>query len=133
MGSSLTCGGGYMSKRLPVVCRQMDVGVLLEAFVRSRHYVPHDARRIRSREQLPLALRSHARQVDNVVWRAWSDGSSVWFVKAKPVSCEEAAGLQVTFVDTDGCSDTSGVWISLWDRPLPRPPERATAESLPAM
>jgi hypothetical protein len=111
----------------------MDVGVLLEAFVRSRHYVPHDARCIRSREELPPALRSHARQAGDVAWRAWSDGSSVWFVKAKPVSCEDAAGLQVTFVDTDGCSDTSGVWISLRDRPLLRASERTAAESLTVM
>ena len=120
-----------MSKRLPVVCRQIDVGVLLDAFVRSRRYVPHDARRIRSREELPLALRSHT-HVDNVVWRAWSDGSSIWFVKAKPVSCEDAAGLQVTFVDIDGCLDISGAWISLRDRPLLRASERSAAASLTA-
>ena len=102
-----------MSTRLLVICRQIDVGVLLDAFVRSRDYVPHDAHRIRSREELPLALQSHARQADSVVWRAWSDGSRIRFVKAKPVSCEDAAGLQVTFFDVDGHSDRSGAWIWL--------------------
>ena len=70
-----------MSKRLPAFCRQMDVGALLDAFVRSRHYVPHDAHRIRSREELPPALQSHTRRVDGVIWRAWGDGSRIWFVK----------------------------------------------------
>ena len=104
-----------MSMRLLAICRQMDVGVLLDAFVRSRNYVPHDARRIRSREELPLALQSHTRQI-RVVWRAWSDGSRIWFVKAKPVSCEDAVGLQVTFFDMDGRLASSGVWIWLAHR-----------------
>jgi len=112
--------GGCMSKRLPAICSRIDVGVLLDAFVRSRHYVPHDARRIRSREDLPVALQSHTRQVDSVVWRAWSDGSRIWFVKAKLVSCEDAAGLQIMFLDVDGHLDSSGMWIWLQDRQLLR-------------
>ena len=119
-----------MSKRLPVACRPIDVGALLDASVRSRRYVPHDARRIRSREELPLALQFHTRQVDSVVWRAWSDGSRIWFVKAKPVSCEDAAGLQLTFFDIDGHLDSSGVWISLQDRPQLRASARSAAEAL---
>lgn len=105
-----------MSKRLPEACRQIDVGVLLDAFVRSRNYVPHGAHRVRSREELPLALQFHTRQADEMVWRAWSEGASIWFVKAKVVSCEDAAGLQITFFDADGCRDSSGVWIWLQDR-----------------
>ena len=102
-----------MNKRRPLILDQIDVGALLEAFVRSRHYVPSGARRIRSQEHLPLALQSH---VDSVVWRAWEDGSRIWFVKAKPVSCEQATGLEVMFFDMDGRLAGSGVWIWLATR-----------------
>lgn len=122
--------GGYMRKILPAVSREIDVGVLLDAFVRSRRYVPHDAHRIRSRDELPLALQFHTRQGGSVVWRAWSDGSRVWFVKAKPVSCEDVAGLQVTFVHMDGGLDGPGVWIWLREGPLLRALMRSAVEGI---
>lgn len=105
---------GRMRNRQTVT--QADVGALLESFVRSRHYVPPGARRIRSREELPLALQSHTQEVDSAVWRAWQDGSRIWFVKAKPVSCEYTASLQVMFFDMDGRLAGSGAWIWLAHR-----------------
>lgn len=117
-----------MSKILPAVYRQIDIGALLDAFVRSRRCVPHDAHCIRSREELPLAFQSHTDEVDSTVWRAWSDGSRIWFVKAKQMSCKGAAGLQVRFFELDGRVDGSGVWIWLQDRPLPRASARSATE-----
>ena len=105
-----------MNKRRSAISRRVDVGVLLDSFVRSLHYVPPGARRIRSQEELPLALQSHTKQVDGVVWRAWDDGTHIWFVKAKAVSCEATAGLQVMFFDMDGRLAGSGVWIWLKHR-----------------
>ena len=102
-----------MNKKRSVISRRKDVGVLLDSFVRSRHYVPPGARRIRSQEELPLALQSHTQQVDGVVWRAWDDGRHISFVKAKAASCAAAAGLQVMFFDMDGRLAGSGVWIWL--------------------
>jgi hypothetical protein len=102
-----------MSKRPPLIHGQIDVGALLEAFVRSRHYVPPGARRIRSQEGLPLSLQCH---IDSMAWRAWEDGSRIWFVKAEPVSDEQAAGLQVIFFDMDGRVVGSGSWMWYADR-----------------
>lgn len=90
---------------------QIDTGAILESLVRSRHYVPPGAPRIHTREELPLALQSHTHEVDSMIWRAWHDGRRIWFVKAKPVRCEDAAGLQVLFFDMDGRLASSGVWI----------------------
>lgn len=96
-----------MSKRRPLIHGQIDVGALLEAFVRSRHYVPAGSRRIRSQEDLPLSLQHH---IDSTVWRAWEDGNRIWFVKAKAVSYDRATGLNVMFFDMDGRLVGSGSW-----------------------
>lgn len=109
-----------MSTKLPAICREMDVGVLLDAFVLSRNYIPQGAQHVRSREELPLALQPHTRRVDSGIWRAWKYDSHIRFVKAKPVACEEAAGLQIVFFDVDGRLDGSRIWIWLQDRPLLR-------------
>ena len=99
-----------MSKLRSVISRQADIGALLDSLVRSRHYVPPGARRIRSQEELPLALRSHIIEGDGGVWRAWDDGGHIWFVKAKPVSWESATALQMTFLDVDGRVASSRIW-----------------------
>src|SRR5690242_7470935 len=93
-----------------VTLQRMDLGALLEAFVQSRHYVPPGARHIRSQAELPRALRSHTRETDGGVWRAWDDGAQVWFVKAKPVSWESAAALQMMFLDVDGRVTNALIW-----------------------
>jgi len=108
--------GVDMNKRRAAVSRRVEVGTLLDSFLRSRHYVPPDARRIRSQEELPLALQSHTQQVDGVAWRAWDDGKRILFVKARRASCEAAAGLQVMFFDMDARLAGSGIWIWLKDR-----------------
>lgn len=119
-----------MNMRLLTIWRQIGLEALLDALVRSRAYVPNEARRVRSREELPVALQFHTLQDDGVVWRAWSDGSRIWFVKAHPASCKDAAGLQVTFFDVDGRLDRCGVWIWLQDRPLLHESARWDAESV---
>ena len=99
-----------------MISGQADIGALLDSLVRSRHYVPPGTRRIRSRENLPLALQSHTQQVDGEVWRAWENGKRIWFVKAKPASCVDVTALRVMFFDMDGRLASSGVWIWLAHR-----------------
>lgn len=105
-----------MSKIRSVISGQADIRALLDSLVRSRHYVPPGTRRIRSRENLPLALQSHTQQVDGEVWRAWENGKRIWFVKAKPASCVDVTALRVMFFDMDGRLACSGVWTWLAHR-----------------
>lgn len=111
----VSVGEGVVKIR-SVISRQADIGALLDVLVRSRHYVPPGARRIRSQEELPLSLQSHTKGVDDSVWRAWSDDKRIWFVTARAAACEDAAGLQVMFFDMDGRLASSGVWIWLAHR-----------------
>lgn len=105
------CGNLHgIENRRSVTSRRINLGALLEAFVQSRRYVPPGARHIRSEEELPLALRVHTRKSHDGVWRAWNDGSRVWFVKAKPLSGEPAAALQMMFFDMDGRLTSSRIW-----------------------
>lgn len=99
-----------MNKRRSATSRRIDLGALLEAFVQSRHYVPPGARHIRAQEELPPALRSHVREIDRGVWRAWDDGEHIWFVKGKSVAWESAAALQMIFCDVDGRVASSRTW-----------------------
>jgi hypothetical protein len=102
-----------MNKTQSLTSRRMDVGTLLDSFIWSGRYVPPGARRIRSQDELPLPLQSHAQQFYNVVWRAWDDGQHIWFVKAKVASCESGAGLRVMFLNMDGHLIRSGLWVWL--------------------
>lgn len=106
-----------MNKRRSVISQRIDLGALLEAFVQSRHYVPPGARHIRAQEELPPALRSHVEGIDGGVWRAWDDGGHIWFVKAKPVSWESAAALQMMFFDVDGSVASSRIWSWVLSEP----------------
>ena len=109
--------GDHMNNRRSVISQRMDLGALLEAFVQSRQYVPPGARHIRSQDELPLALRSHTREVDGGVWRAWDDGRHIWFVTAKPVSCHRTAALQMMFFDMDGRLASSRIWSWVLSEP----------------
>jgi hypothetical protein len=103
-----------MDKSRSVISRQTFVRLLLDSFIRNRHYAPSGAHRIHSWEELPLAQQAHARQIDGRIWRAWSNGTRVLFVTANPVnrvSCEHSVGLQMMFFDMDGRLVSSGVWI----------------------
>jgi hypothetical protein len=90
------------------------VDSLLDSFVVSQHYVPDTARRVRFCNELPLRLRSRARQVSNEVWRAWTDGLRMWFVVGKlvpEVSREvNRHALHVSFIDMDGRVASRAVW-----------------------
>ena len=89
-----------------------DVERLLNSLFRSLHYVPPGARRIRSPEELPLSLqRLTQQQRGPVVWRAWGNGTRIWFVTAKAVRRERSPGLLVIFFDVDGREACTGVWV----------------------
>lgn len=90
---------------------QIEVEHLLSSFVRGLHYVPSGARRIRLPEELPLSLRRITQQRGSAVWRAWGNGTRIWFVTARVVRRKYSPGLLVTFFDVDGREASAGVWI----------------------
>ena len=62
----------------PNLCEQS-----VDACVRSRKMVPHDAIRLTSVSELTTPLRQLActdALAESAVWRAWSDASAIWFV-----------------------------------------------------
>jgi hypothetical protein len=115
---------------------QIRLRMLLRSFTRSHGYVPSCARRIRSADELPLALQSHTHQVKGLLWRAWVDGTRVWFVLAglaNGTTPKDRVGLQLMFFDMDGRLAATGVWIRTkrrgWLLHTPRVP--ATLRALP--
>jgi hypothetical protein len=62
----------------PNLCEQS-----VDACVRSRKMVPHDAIRVTSLSELTTPLRQQARTnalTESAVWLAWSDDGAIWFV-----------------------------------------------------
>jgi hypothetical protein len=62
----------------PNLCEQS-----VDACVRSRKMVPHDAVRLTSLSELTIPLRRLARTnalAESAVWLAWSDDGPIWFV-----------------------------------------------------
>ena len=113
-----TCGRGrrvmtFVARVME--CRdQIRLRIFLRSFIRSRRYIPSSARRIRSVEELPTALRCHTDGRKDLLWRAWEDGSRVWFVLGGLVNgptVEDRVGLQLMFFDTDGRLVAAGIWL----------------------
>jgi hypothetical protein len=94
--------------------QRAQVDPLLDSFILSQQYVPDTARPVRFRDELPLRLQLCARRVGHGVWRAWTDGLSIWFVVAKlmpEVSREvNRHALHVSFIDMDGRIASCAVW-----------------------
>jgi hypothetical protein len=99
---------------LRVASQPVPVDGLLDSFVVSQRYVPSTARRIHSRDELPLRLQRCTRNVRNSIWHAWSDGLRIWFVLGTVVpeiSREQRRhALHVSFFDMEGRLASSGVW-----------------------
>ncbi len=87
---------------------------LLDDFVHDRQYVPPEAQRIESLEELPLRLQTVAASYTQEEWNAWSLDQRIWFVVAQKVCLRPErpleAALKVRFYDHDGVLVAAGIW-----------------------
>ena len=87
---------------------------LLDDFVHDRQYVPPEAQRIESLEELPLRLQTVAASYTQEEWNAWSLDQRMWFVVAQKVCLRPErpleAALKVRFYDHDGALVAAGIW-----------------------
>jgi len=74
------------TKRLRAIQHPQRTTVLLESWVSSQNFLPVQAYRLRTLEELSAPLRELARRCNggDSVWSAWTDGLRIWFVAAVP-------------------------------------------------
>jgi hypothetical protein len=106
----------------PNLCEQS-----VDACVRSRNMVPHDAVRLTSLSELTTPLRRLARtnaMAESAVWLAWSDDGPIWFVTGT-ISLELSRErgrpvLQMRVYNRDGALDEAltcmNTTANVWER-----------------
>ncbi len=85
-------------------------GSLLESLVRALHYIPDQVPGIRFAGELPACLRGRTLSWGHGTWKAWGDGTYIWFVTAERIGKSDEPVLLAKFFDMDGRCMAQGVW-----------------------
>lgn len=93
-----------------VISREQPAGPLLDSLISALHYLPECAQQVRSAEDLPACLRKQTYAPGGYVWRAWCDGTRIWFVLGRCLGHMGEPHVQAGFFDVDGRLVAAGVW-----------------------
>lgn len=104
--------------RSPHLCEHLLVVELLaELFAICTRYVPRDAQRVRTPDDLPPALERIALGAERSArtWLAWTAEPRTWFLVAERAKVSEPAcrglAIRLFFYDQDGKPVASGTWV----------------------
>lgn len=90
--------------------RTVSTGSMLESLIQALHYVPDQARGIRSARDLPACLRDRTQMHGRGTWRAWGNETYIWFVTAERIPKSREPALLARFFDMDGLCMAKGIW-----------------------